>query len=125
MSGKLAIIVDDEWEMRELLKPICTKMGFDIAEASSGESYLKDFGETNEAVLILDMFMPHQSGLSLFDDLAARKPSVPLIIISGNGRMFIDGATAMAKDKGLNVIAAFTKPINFEKLEKALAEIPG
>ena len=87
--------------------------------AFSGEEalgYMKQ--HEHEAVLILsDINMPGMSGLDFLPQIKARRPNVPVYMITAYG----DAATrAKALERGAR--AFLTKPINFNELRALIGE---
>lgn len=56
------LIVDDEWNMRNLIKIYLTKNGFDIKEASTGTEAVDYVRSGNFDLMILDIMMPGMDG---------------------------------------------------------------
>lgn len=81
MSDKLIYVVDDEQNIRELIKSYLLNAGFEVQTFENGEAALEAFNETQADMLILDIMMPGLDGLSLCKEI--RKISnVPVIIVS-------------------------------------------
>lgn len=59
-----ALIVDDEWNMRNLLRIYLAKQGFEVTEASNGKEALDRVreGESDYDIILLDVMMPDMDG---------------------------------------------------------------
>ena len=90
-------------------------LGYDVVEASSGEEALRliDDGLRPDLV-VTDHLMPGMTGVELARALRARRPSLPLLIISG-----------YAEEDGMDPsFARLTKPFRNSELTARLAEMP-
>lgn len=59
------LVVEDEDDVRELLKTILTGNGFEVFTASSGEEALVKVGEVEPDLVVLDLVLPGLSGLEV------------------------------------------------------------
>ena len=117
---KTVLICDDSSETRMLLKSVLTNDGFAVLEAENGliaqelaVAHLPD-------LIIMDVVMPGQDGVTTIGKLAANTAtsSIPIIIMTGK--------TAITKllDKESNQVAAvFEKPFFMKDLRAKIAEI--
>jgi two-component system response regulator ResD len=56
------LVVDDEWNMRNLLRIYLTKNGFQVTEANSGHEALKLIEQIPFDLILLDIMMPDMDG---------------------------------------------------------------
>jgi two-component system KDP operon response regulator KdpE len=83
-SATSILVVDDEPQIRRLLKVSLTPQHFDLVEAGTAAAALKRFAEGTFDLVILDLGLPDASGLTVIE--AIRKTSaVPIIILSVRG----------------------------------------
>lgn len=110
-----AMLVDDEEMVRLSTADMLMDLGYDVVEASSGEEALRliDDGLRPDLV-VTDHLMPGITGVELAKALRARRPSLPLLIISG-----------YAEEDGMDPsFARLTKPFRNSELTARLAEMP-
>ena len=82
-AGKGTIlIVDDEEDMRDLLKAIL-ESDYQIAEADSGAALHKALAHDQPDVVLLDMKLPDANGLGLLPAIKQRWPATEVIMLSG------------------------------------------
>ncbi|MEK4511056.1 MULTISPECIES: response regulator transcription factor [Paenibacillus] len=62
MSKLQVLVVDDEWNMRNLLRIYLTKEGFEVKEASNGHEALSLAGKHAFDIIILDVMLPDMDG---------------------------------------------------------------
>jgi len=83
LAGKGRIlIVDDEEDMRDLLKTIL-ESDYQIAEADSGAALHKALDHEQPDVVLLDMKLPDANGLGLLPAIKQRWPATEVIMLSG------------------------------------------
>jgi two-component system KDP operon response regulator KdpE len=63
MSAARVLIVDDDPQIRRVLRMALVKQGFEVADARSGDEALEKFEAARYDLVILDMNMPGMSGL--------------------------------------------------------------
>lgn len=81
MEQKLIYVVDDEKQIRELLKTYLEKEGYKVELFKDGQEVLDAFKEQSCGMLIIDIMMPNVDGYTLCREI--RKTSeVPIIIVS-------------------------------------------
>ncbi len=83
------LVVDDENDIRELIRFYLLKEGFDVLEASNGEEALVIFENEYIDLGIIDVMMPIMDGFELVEELKSFK-DVPVIMLT---------AKAESKDK--------------------------
>lgn len=102
------LVVDDEKDIRMLIKACLVNEGYEVVEASDGEKALELFDESFSMVL-LDMMMPNKDGLSTCLEIR-QSSKVPIIFLtakSQDGDM-VFGLTAGADDY---ITKPFTPPV--------------
>lgn len=57
------LIVDDDLDIREVIRDRLKAMGFEVVEASDGEQALARLREDSPAITLLDLQIPKKSGL--------------------------------------------------------------
>lgn len=79
------LVVDDENNMRRLIKDFLRKSDFDVLEATDGEEALEIFHrEKNLSMIILDVMMPRMDGYETLKEI--RKYSkIPIIMLTAKG----------------------------------------
>jgi CheY-like chemotaxis protein len=83
-SRLCVMLVDDEEFVRVCTADVLVDMGYDVVEADCGEQALRllDEGAAPD-VVITDYLMPGMSGAELVSAMRARKPGLPILIVSG------------------------------------------
>ncbi len=81
MKGKI-LIVDDEPELRMLLKSIL-ESDFTVTDADSGATLMKKFSDEAPDVVLLDLKLPDANGLDLLPQIKKNWPETEVIVLTG------------------------------------------
>jgi len=112
---KKILIVDDEANMRLVLKAMLRKEGYDVATAENGLEALGVLKNQDVAVVVSDLKMPKLDGMGLLDRVVEDYPSTPVIMITAHGTV----ATAVdAMKKG--AFDYITKPFDQDDLKRVV-----
>lgn len=122
MQEPIVYIVDDDPDMRDSLRWLLKTVGLrSVAFGSAGEFLRKFRPEQGPACLVFDVRMPGTSGLDLFEAIAARGVSVPVIFITA----YADVPMAVRALKS-GAAEFIEKPFNgqdlLEKVQQALRD---
>jgi len=80
-ARKTILVVEDEPDIRELVKYNLEADGFAVAEAESGEQAVRMIAERQPALVILDLMLPGIDGLEICRRLRGRSESAVLPIV--------------------------------------------
>lgn len=78
------LVVDDDPEIRELTEAYLSQQGFDVACVDSGEAMDAYLEEHEVDLIILDLMLPGEHGLSIARRLK-NSSAVPIVIVSAEG----------------------------------------
>jgi two-component system OmpR family response regulator len=86
-AAPLILVVDDDPHIREVIRFALEHAGFRVAEAADGRAALRMFGETQPALLVLDIMMPEMDGTEVCRALrsgggAAGSDRVPIVFVT-------------------------------------------
>jgi two-component system, NtrC family, nitrogen regulation response regulator NtrX len=81
------LIVDDEGNLRRMLRALLEAEGYSVAEAASGRAAFDRLAEDRPEVILLDLVFPGESGLDLLPGLLAEAPGTPVIMMSGEATL--------------------------------------
>lgn len=84
----LILIVDDEEDVRELVRMNLRRAGFDTLEAEDGLQALKLVREHKPCVIVLDVMMPGRDGLQVCEELRMFESTrlIPVIMLTAKGQ---------------------------------------
>lgn len=79
------LVVDDEYNIRVMLKEVLEMKQFQVSTASNGKEALEIFKKHVDDIelVILDMVMPIMDGYATFKEIKKIKPDQKVLIISG------------------------------------------
>ena len=84
LEGAKLLVVDDDPELRELTQAYLEQQGFVVACVESGEAMDHYLADHDVDLLILDLMLPGEHGLSIAQRLKG-KTELPIIIVSAQG----------------------------------------
>lgn len=79
------LIVDDDPRLRDLLRRYLGENGFNVLVSENGEAMKRLWVREHFDVLILDLMMPGEDGLSILKRLRAEKDMTPVIMLTARG----------------------------------------
>ena len=79
------LVVDDDSRLRDLLRRYLGENGFSVFVSDSAESMRRSWAREPFDVLILDLMMPGEDGLSVLKRLRAEKDATPVIMLTARG----------------------------------------
>jgi signal transduction histidine kinase len=77
------LIVDDDADVRQLLAPFLSDLGYQVREATSSEDALPILTDFNPDMMIIDFAMEGLNGAETALAVRQRYPSIPILFISG------------------------------------------
>lgn len=83
MSNEKILIVDDDPDIRILLRTSLEENGFAVVEAENGSEALRLFNEENPALLILDLSMGQPDGFEVCQEIR-KTSSIPIIMLTSH-----------------------------------------
>jgi two-component system nitrogen regulation response regulator NtrX len=104
------LIVDDEAGVRASLGGVLRDEGYTVDAVDSGEACLQQIQQRTYDAILLDIWLPGMDGLVALEQIVARSPDVPVIMISGHAN--IESAVRATK---LGAFDFIEKPLSLEK----------
>ena len=113
----IVFVVDDDISIRESLEPLIRAAGWLPQTFASAREFLARPRVTVPSCLILDVSMPDLDGLELQQRVAADRPDMPIIFITGHGDIPIS-----VKAMKAGAVEFLTKPFGDEALMTAITQ---
>jgi len=110
------LVVDDEDSLRRAFVRLLTRKGHSVLEARRGSEALDILDQRDVDVVLSDITMPDMSGVELLREVRARKPNVPVILMTGAPHL----ETAM-KAVEYGALEYLVKPIETARLEASVS----
>ncbi len=108
------LVVDDDVGVRELVKAMLRLEGFEVDVAASGEAAMAALEHRPFDLVITDLLMPGRSGLETISGIRGRDSQLPILAISGGGR--IGAAECLHTARCLGANATLAKPFGHREL---------
>lgn len=112
------LVIEDEPQMRELIKQFLTEENFTVETASDSASGLEKVCSYNYDCILLDIMLPDGNGLSILKKLKELGNSDPLIIISAK-----DSIDDKVKGLDLGADDYLAKPFHISELNARIRSV--
>lgn len=127
------IIIDDEEDIRIVLKEIFMRDGWEVEVASNGDDGLDLIRENGADLVITDIIMPGNDGVETAYHIRMEFPHTKIIVMSGGGNIApldyepaaIKTTAYLASAAALGADLTLTKPFDRDELIKAARELTG
>jgi len=83
----LVLVVDDEANIRRMLRRLLESEGYRVREAADGNAAVSSLEELEPDVVLLDLMLPGRDGLSVLEEIGARWPVLPVVMMSGRATL--------------------------------------
>ena len=111
------LVVDDDPVVRKSFDRVLSNKGYAVITAESGEEALRKLDEERYDIVYSDVRMPGMSGLEVAENVKARRPWTPVVIITGYGT---EAAEARARAAGVS--SFLHKPLSPEMIEDSVRD---
>ena len=82
--GRLALVAEDDGDVRRVLRGQLIDLGFSVVEAASGDEAADLAADLDDLALVVsDISMPGLSGIELARQIGAGRPGLRIVLVSG------------------------------------------
>jgi DNA-binding NtrC family response regulator len=113
--GEHLLVVEDDPEMRDLLRKVLEKEGFRVSLAADGAEAASLLARGHFDLVVTDLLMPRSGGLELLGTTRQDYPGLPVIIVTAFG----DWHT-YSQALELGAAAFISKPLKMAELTAAV-----
>ena len=114
LAGEV-LVVDDEAVVREVVSRVLRSEGYDVVTVTTAAAALDSPAARTCGLVLCDLMLPDRSGLDVVRALRARRPELPVVLITG----YASGASlAQAEEAG--AAGFLPKPFDSEELLDAV-----
>ncbi|MCA9903777.1 MAG: response regulator [Anaerolineae bacterium] len=119
------LLVEDNPSLRATMSELLCLLDYTIIEATNGREALELMTQHQSDVklVITDLIMPGQEGMATIGELRGRWAELPILAISGGGRVSALDLLPVARSLGAN--ATLPKPISAERLFEVVDRLAG
>jgi two-component system chemotaxis response regulator CheY len=108
------LVVEDNPDQAEWTRRILAKDGHSVTTARSCRDALKQLGAAEFDLVVTDLLMPDIDGLELIRELAAAKPGLRIVVVSGSS------ATLLRAARSFGAVEVLRKPVTPTLLRDAV-----
>ena len=118
---KRVLVIDDESQIRSMLRMMLERDGYEVEEAPDGVEGIRIYRQSPVDLIISDLIMPNKDGIGMMIELKKEFPDIKIIAMSGGGLNKPDGYLEGAKKLGAK--RTLTKPIDRDELLRAVKDM--
>jgi DNA-binding NtrC family response regulator len=116
--GAKILIIEDDDEMRSLLKDFIEEEGYEADSVEKGTFAFRKLMTESFDLIITDIRMPGYSGLEILPELKRLQPDIPIVVITAFG-----SEEVYRKALSRGAYAYLEKPIHFHQLKELIHEV--
>lgn len=113
---RTVLLIDDQADVREVLRLLLEREGFRALEAGDGVEALRLLRQNEPHLIILDLLMPQMDGYEFLDQVPA---GIPLIVMSGVDERL--GARSRTLSHA-GIRSVLRKPVGIDEIRKAVRD---
>lgn len=118
---KRILIIDDDPQVRMMLRMTFEDAGFEVSEAADGEAGVRKFQRCPADLVVTDLVMPGKEGIETIVEIRQGFPEAKVVAISGGGKLGPDSYLKIAAECG--AARVFSKPIDRAQLIACVREL--
>lgn len=84
MAGEKVLVVDDEPQVREVLRRYLARDGYEVVTAADGEDAIRTCERETPNLVVLDLMLPRRDGLSVYQRLKGQG-DLPVVMLTARG----------------------------------------
>jgi CheY-like chemotaxis protein len=112
------LVIDDEPEIRALLRTVLEAAGHRVTEATNGQEGVARYRQQPTDLVVTDIYMPEFNGLYLILELIREFPNIKVIAMASGSQS--EQKSMLNAAKLLGARQTFPKPLNLEKFLAAV-----
>jgi DNA-binding NtrC family response regulator len=120
---KRILLVDDEEAIRSMISVVLKADDREFVEAANGSEAQELLSASSFDLVISDVIMPDCDGIELVMSIRHKHPDLPVIIMSGGGRVQATHYLKLAEKLGAAKV--FEKPFDTAEFRSKVAELLG
>jgi DNA-binding NtrC family response regulator len=121
MSSHSILLIDDDEQLRSMLRRALLRTGYQVMEAGNGRQALNLLAEASVQAVVTDIIMPDMEGIELILELRRSRPELPIVAMSAGGRIGPDSYLYLAERSGATRTIA--KPFSIGPFLELVGEV--
>jgi len=117
------LVVDDDEQMRGLLRAMLGQHDHEVETAADGKAALALVRRNAPDLVITDIVMPEKEGIETIMTIRGDFPDLPIIAISGGGQ--VDGECYLRMARKLGATSTLAKPFGPDELIDTVQDVLG
>jgi CheY-like chemotaxis protein len=81
------LVIDDDVAVRQTIALLLEDVGIEVVQAADGKEGLRAFQRSRPDLIVTDIIMPEKEGIQTIIDIRKSDRYLPIIAISGGGRV--------------------------------------
>jgi DNA-binding NtrC family response regulator len=81
------VLIDDDTDVEEVIAAMLKSAGYEVCIAGDGEEGLALVAQGGADLVLTDILMPGTDGIQVITQLRANQPDLPVIAMSGGGKV--------------------------------------
>ena len=115
------LVIDDDASVREVVSEMLRLEGHDVTIAENGRDALPLLARHHFDLVITDLIMPEKEGIETISEIRRTYKTIPIVAISGGGRLGPGDYLETARYIGAN--ATLAKPFARQELLATIASL--
>jgi DNA-binding response OmpR family regulator len=117
------LVVDDQRLFAELIAKIAETVGFTATITLDVGEFLSQLEVFRPSVVTIDLLMPGVDGIELLRELATRRCTARVLLISGFDERMLNSALVLGRELGLDIAGTIAKPVRAGELRVRLEQL--
>ena len=109
--------IDDSTVNNMLMENILSSFGYETYSVLEGSDVLEKIEEYQPDLIILDLMMPHKSGIDVLEELRGQGVQTPVIIVTA-----LNDSELKRRARELGVVDYQAKPVKMETLKDSIQQ---
>lgn len=113
-SAERLLVIEDDPDLLAVMVRVLTRAGYGVDAAASGKKGLAAAEASQPSLVLTDIIMSDMDGIEVLLALKKRRPDVPVVAVSGGGRL--PGSEFLDLASRLGAAGTLCKPFSSEEL---------
>ena len=120
LEGLTVLLVEDEAEIREIIRDTLEENGCSVVEAENGFTAIERCAAHDGPIqlLVTDMMMPGMNGHELAERIVRLRPDIPVMFVSGHPEAEVGDNTLIGRK-----VSLLRKPFSSDELVERVVEV--